>query len=118
MKQLVVLLTASGKPYKQKTAKQWSQLDHLIIVCGHYEGVDERIVHYINEEITIGDFILTGGELPAMVITDSVIRLLWGAITKGATEDESFSRIDGLLEYPHYTKPRNYQGHDVPEILL
>lgn len=118
IKQLVVLTSASGKPYKQKDASQYSQLDHLIIICGHYEGVDERIMKYIDEEISIGDFVLTGGELPAMLIADSVIRLLDGAITKGAVEDESFSKDVTLLEYPHYTKPREYDGQDVPEVLL
>ena len=117
-KQYVVLTSASGKPYKQNDAKHYSQLDHLIILCGHYEGVDDRIQNYIDEEISIGDFVLTGGEIPAMAITDSVVRLLEGAITEGATEDESFSRPNQLLEYPHYTKPRSYEGQDVPEVLL
>jgi tRNA (guanine37-N1)-methyltransferase len=118
MKQLVILTSASGKSYKQKVAKQYSKLDHLIIICGHYEGVDERVSKYIDEEISIGDFVLTGGELPAMIITDSVVRLLKGAITEGAVEDESFSQKTQLLEYPHYTKPRDYDGQEVPEILL
>lgn len=117
LQQKVILMSASGKPYKQATAKHFSQLDHLIIICGHYEGVDERIMHYIDEEISIGDFVLTGGELPAMVIADSVTRLLEGAITKGAVEDESFSQPE-RLEYPHYTKPSSYDGQDVPEVLL
>jgi tRNA (guanine37-N1)-methyltransferase len=117
-KQCVVLTSASGKPYKQTTAKHFSTFDHLIIICGHYEGVDERVMKYVDEEITIGDFVLTGGELPAMMIADSVTRLLEGTITKGATEDESFSRKESLLEYPHYTKPRSYEEQDVPEILL
>ncbi len=118
VKQLVLLMSASGKPYKQSHAKHFSTLDHLIIICGHYEGVDERIMRYVDEEISIGDFVLTGGELPAMMIADSVTRLLTGVITPGATEDESFSGADSLLEYPHYTKPRTYEGLDVPEILL
>jgi len=118
MKQWVVLTSASGKLYKQSIAKQFSQLDHLIIICGHYEGVDERITNYIDEEIAIGDFVLTGGELPAMMITDSVVRLVEGAITEGAVDDESFSKDASLLEYPHFTKPRDYQKHSVPEILL
>jgi tRNA (guanine37-N1)-methyltransferase len=117
-KQLVVLTSASGKPYKQQAAKNFSNLDHLIIVCGHYEGVDERIMNYVDEEISIGDFVLTGGELPAMIITDSVVRLIEGTITEGATENESFSLSNSLLEYPHYTKPRSYESYDVPEILL
>src|SRR5260221_1286508 len=85
-KQLVVLTSASGKTFKQQTAKAFSGLDHLILICGHYEGVDERIMQYIDEEISIGDFVLTGGELPAMLIADSVVRLLEGGITQGATE--------------------------------
>src|SRR5579859_4982367 len=99
VKQLVVLMSASGIPYKQDRAKQYAAVDHLIIVCGHYEGVDERIINYIDEEISIGDYILTGGEIPAMVVIDSVIRLLKGTITQGATIDESFSKQVNLLEY-------------------
>ena len=119
LKQWIILTSASGKTYKQATAKQYSQLDHLIIICGHYEGVDDRIMQYIDEEISIGDFVLTGGEIPAMLIADSVTRLLTGVITEGATEDESFAQSnDHLLEYPHYTKPRSYDGQDVPEVLL
>lgn len=115
----IILTSASGKIYKQATAKSYSHLDHLIIICGHYEGVDDRIRAYIDDEISIGDFVLTGGEIPAMLITDSVTRLLVGVITEGATEDESFSdQNDNLLEYPHYTKPRSYEGQDVPEVLL
>ncbi|HSX08910.1 MAG TPA: tRNA (guanosine(37)-N1)-methyltransferase TrmD [Candidatus Saccharimonadales bacterium] len=115
-KQLVILTSASGKVYKQADAKHFSTLDHLIIICGHYEGVDERIMKYVDMEISIGDFVLTGGELPAMVIADSVTRLITGTITDGATEDESFTQP--LLEYPHYTKPRSYDGEDVPDILV
>jgi len=118
IKQSVILMSASGKPFKQQTAKQFSKLHHLIFICGHYEGVDERIMQYVDEEISIGDFVLTGGELPAMMITDSVVRLLEGTITKGAVEDESFSRPDQLLEYPQYTKPNTYEGYDVPEVLF
>jgi tRNA (guanine37-N1)-methyltransferase len=114
-----ILLSASGKTFKQSTAKEYSGLDHLILICGHYEGVDDRIKHYIDEEISIGDFVLTGGEIPAMLITDAVVRLINGVITDGATEDESFSQNgDILLEYPHYTRPQTYQDDEVPEILL
>lgn len=112
----IILMTASGKPFKQAIAKEYSQLDHLILICGHYEGIDDRIKHYIDEELSIGDFVLTGGEIPAMLVADAVTRLLPGAITEGAVEDESFS--EALLEYPHYTKPQEYDGHAVPEILL
>ena len=116
----VVLLSASGKTFKQKTAQEYSQLDHLILICGHYEGIDTRIKNYIDEEISIGDFILTGGEIPAMLIADSVTRLINGVLPEGATEDESFSDNNGetLLEYPHYTKPQVYDNHTVPEVLL
>ncbi len=118
-KELVILMSAAGKTFKQQIAQEYIKIDHLIIICAHYEGVDERVMQYIDEEISIGDFVLTGGELPAMVITDSVVRLLDGVITAGATEDESFSPSrQMLLEYPHYTKPRSYDGNDVPEVLL
>jgi len=116
----IILLSASGKTFKQQKAKEFIKLDHLILICGHYEGIDARIKEYIDEEISIGDFVLTGGEIPAMLITDAVTRLLPGVITEGATEDESFSERDGqsLLEYPHYTKPRIYENHEVPQVLL
>lgn len=120
IKQSIVLLSAAGKKYKQAIAKKYSQLDHLILICGHYEGIDDRIKHYIDEEISIGDFVLTGGEIPAMLITDSVTRLITGVLPDGATEDESFSEQNGeqLLEYPHFTKPQTYNGHNVPDVLL
>lgn len=120
VKQWVVLMSASGKTYNQSVAKQYSQLDHLILICGHYEGIDDRIKQYIDEEVSIGDFVLTGGEIPAMLITDSVTRLIRGVLPEGATEDESFSENNNetLLEYPHYTKPQVYEGQSVPEVLL
>lgn len=120
MKQIVVLMSAAGKTFQQAIAKQYSELDHLIIICGHYEGVDDRIKHFIDEEISIGDFILTGGEIPAMLIADAITRLIPGVLPKGATEDESFTTADDkpLLEYPHYTKPQVYKNYPVPEILL
>ena len=120
IKQLIVLLSATGKTYNQSLAKDFSELDHLILICGHYEGVDERIKHYIDQEISIGDFILTGGEIPAMAITDSVVRLINGVLPSQATIDESFSNIDNqtLLEYPHFTNPRTFEGHTVPDVLL
>ncbi len=113
--QKVVLLTAHGKTFNQKRAKSFSKLKHLILVCGHYEGFDERIKKYIDQEISIGDFVLTGGEIPAMLIIDSVARLVKGVLSKGSSENESFSL---LLEYPQYTKPQEYNGAKVPEILL
>ena len=120
LKQWVVLMSASGKTFKQELAKEYANLDHLILICGHYEGVDDRIRHYIDEEVSIGDFVLTGGEIPAMLITDSVTRLIKGVLPEGATEDESFSENNNevLLEYPHYTKPQIYNDHEVPEVLL
>jgi tRNA (guanine37-N1)-methyltransferase len=117
-KEKTVLLTASGKKFVQAKAKAFSQLDHLILICGHYEGIDHRIKQYIDEEISIGDFVLTGGELPSMLIADAVIRLLPGVLPEGATENESFAENENLLEYPHYTNPRSYDGQDVPEVLL
>lgn len=117
-KEKVILMSATGKTFHQATAKAFSKLDHLIIICGHYEGVDERVKQYIDEEVSIGDFVLTGGELPAMLISDAVTRLIPGVITEGATEDESFSNEAGHLEYPHYTRPAEYEGKHVPEVLV
>jgi tRNA (guanine37-N1)-methyltransferase len=120
-KEYVVLMSARGASYTQAVAKQFSGLEHLILICGHYEGVDERISRYIDEEISIGDFVTTGGEIPAMLIADSVIRLIPGVLKADATAHESFSLTDEtrtLLEYPHYTNPRDFQGDTVPEILL
>lgn len=120
VREKIVLLTASGKVFHQQIAKEYSHLDHLILICGHYEGIDDRIRHYIDEEISIGDFVLTGGELPSMLITDAVVRLIPGVLPEGATEDESFAVVEDqtVLEYPHFTAPRSYDGHDVPEVLL
>jgi tRNA (guanine37-N1)-methyltransferase len=112
----VILLDARGKQYKQSYAKSFSQLSHLILLCGHYEGVDERVRSYADLTISLGDFIVTGGETPAMVITDSVARLVAGVLSTETTERESFS--EALLEYPQYTKPREYEGATVPDILL
>ena len=115
---VTLLMSASGKPYKQTRAKQLSKLDHIIIICGHYEGVDQRFIDkYVDEEISIGDYILTGGEIPAMAIVDSIVRLLPGVLEKPeATVNESFS--DGLLEYPQYTRPEIFEGKKIPKILL
>ncbi len=114
-KQKVILLSAHGKQFNQVFARKYSKLKHLIIVCGHYEGFDERIKNFVDEEISVGDFILTGGEIPAMLITDSVSRLIKGVIKKGSSSNESFSP---LLEYPHYTKPQIFNKLKVPEVLL
>lgn len=112
----VVIMTPRGKVFNQSYSKKYKELKHLIIICGHYEGFDERIYSLADEEISIGDFVLTGGELPAMCIMDSIIRLIPGVITEGSLESESFE--SNLLDYPVYTKPRVYNGMEVPEILL
>ena len=112
----VILLTPSGDVYNQDKAISLSKEKHLIIICGHYEGIDERIKHFIDMEISIGDFVLTGGEIPSMVLVDSITRLLDGVITKESLESESFN--DNLLDYAVYTKPRNFRGYEVPEVLI
>lgn len=112
----VILLTPRGKTYNEKKAYELKDKKHLIIICGHYEGFDERIYTLADELISIGDFILTGGELPSMMITDSVVRLIDGVITSTSLEFESFN--DNLLDYPVYTKPRNFRGMKVPEVLV
>ncbi len=111
-----VLTSASGHPYTQKKAHQLSEKDHLILFCGHYEGIDERIAEKMDESISIGDYVLTGGELPAMVIVDSITRLLKGSIADDSTGDESYE--NGLLEYPQYTQPSVYEGEEVPPVLI
>jgi tRNA (guanine37-N1)-methyltransferase len=113
----VILTSASGIPYTQVKAKKYVQLEHLIVVCGHYEGVDQRFIDlYVDEEISIGDYVLTGGELPAMVIADSITRLIKGVLEKSeATEKESYE--NGLLEHPHYTRPAVFENKTVPEVL-
>lgn len=112
----IILMSPAGIKYHQNVAKDLRLKKHLILICGHYEGIDERILNYVDMEISIGDYVLTGGELPAMVISDSVIRLLDGVIKKESYEEESFS--DNLLDYPTYTKPPIYDGYEVPEVLL
>ena len=109
-------LSPAGATFTQKTAHRYSELDHLILICGHYEGMDERIYRHVDEEVSIGDFILTGGELAAMAVADAVIRLLPGAIRSESTGEESFE--NGLLEYPQYTQPAVYDGESVPDVLL
>ena len=117
MKKKLYLMSAKGKTFNQKLAKNYSKLKHLIIICGHYEGVDERIINYIDDEISIGDFVLTGGEIPAMLITDSIVRLVPGVLKKDATSNESFSK-ENLLEHPQYTRPEEFDGKKVPTVLL
>ena len=112
----VILLTPSGKLYKQSMAIDLSLEKHLIIICGHYEGFDERIKTICDMEISIGDYILTGGEIPCMVLIDSITRLIDGVIRKESYENESFT--DNLLDYPTYTKPRTYEGLSVPDVLV
>ncbi len=112
----VILLTPSGKLYKQSIALDLSKEKHLILICGHYEGFDERIKTICDLELSIGDYILTGGEIPAMVIIDSITRLIDGVIRKESYENESFT--DNLLDYPTYTKPRVYEGLSVPDVLV
>ena len=112
----VILLTPSGKLYKQSMVIDFSLEKHLIIICGHYEGFDERIKTICDMEISIGDYILTGGEIPCMVLIDSITRLIDGVIRKESYENESFS--DNLLDYPTYTKPRIYEGLSVPDVLV
>ena len=112
----VILLTPSGVPYKQKMAFELSHEKHLIIICGHYEGFDERIRSICDLEISIGDYVLTGGEVPAMVLVDSIVRLIPGVIEEESHINDSFN--DNLLDYPSYTKPSVYEGMEVPEVLL
>ena len=114
----VIFLSPQGETYTQQTAERLANYEHLILLCGRYEGVDERIrANYVDEEISIGDFILTGGELAAMVLIDSVTRLLPGVLgCEDSAENDTFSR--GLLKNPQYTRPREYKGYTVPEILL
>ena len=110
-----ILLSPKGKTYSQKDAIRLSKEEDVVIVCGHYEGIDERVNNYVDELISIGDYILTGGEIGAMAIADSVIRLIDGAIADESTVEESFE--DGLLEYPQYTEPYDYNGDKIPDIL-
>ncbi len=114
----VVLMTPSGATFNQAKAQALAKESHLVFICGHYEGVDERVREaLVHEEISIGDYVLTNGVLPAAVVIDAVVRLLPGVLGgEGAAEQESFST--GLLEYPHYTRPADFRGRKVPEVLL
>ena len=113
---IVAALSPAGRPFTQKEAHRLSQVSHLILICGHYEGMDERIYRHVDEEISIGDYVLTGGEIAAMAVSDAVIRLLPGALRSESTSEESFE--NGLLEYPQYTQPAVCEGEAVPEVLL
>jgi tRNA (guanine37-N1)-methyltransferase len=114
----VILMCPQGKPYNQKLAEELAKERHLVLICGHYEGYDERIRQYlVTDEISIGDYVLTGGELAAMVVIDSVVRLQPGALgNQFSAEEDSFTT--GLLEHPHYTRPAEFRGWKVPDILL
>jgi len=116
-KRRVLLMSPQGQPLRQDDLKRWaSSYDQMVFLCGHYEGFDERIRPLADEEISIGDFVLTGGELPAMVIINGVVRLLKGTVgTAACLEEESHSSL--LLEHPHYTRPANFRGQEVPEVL-
>ncbi|UCG14736.1 MAG: tRNA (guanosine(37)-N1)-methyltransferase TrmD [Deltaproteobacteria bacterium] len=115
---VVVLLSPQGRVFNQELAWELSRQQHLCLVCGRYEGIDERIRHYhVDDEISIGDYVLTGGELPALVVLDAVVRLVSGVLgSSQSVEEDSFA--SGLLEYPHYTRPEIFEGHRTPEVLL
>ena len=112
----IIMMSPSGKTFKQEMAVDLSKKKHLIILCGHYEGFDERIKSIVDMELSIGDYILTGGEVPAMVVSDAITRLIPGVISEESLESESFN--DGLLDYPNYTRPEEFRGMRVPEVLL
>jgi tRNA (guanine37-N1)-methyltransferase len=112
----VILLSPQGKLFNQETAKSLAQSNHLILLCGHYEGIDARVESLIDMELSIGDYVLTGGEIPAMIVADTVSRLLPGVIHEDSSLEDSLQ--NGLLKFPQYTKPDHYKGFDVPEVLL
>lgn len=113
----IILMSPQGPVFTQERARELAGFKHLMLICGHYEGVDDRIKYYVDGMLSIGDYILTGGEIPALTVVDAVTRLLPGVLGgEGAVDEESFQT--GLLEYPHYTRPRDFEGHVVPQILL
>lgn len=112
----VIMLTPSGETFNQEMALEFSKKKHIILLCGHYEGFDERIKTIVDKTLSIGNFVLTGGEVPAMAVVDAVTRLIPGVINQDSLISESFS--DGLLDYPVYTKPADFRGLKVPEVLL
>jgi len=119
LKSKIILTSARGKRFEQKDAERLAKEENIIIICGHYEGFDERVSDLVDEEISIGDYVLTGGEIPAMVIADSVTRLLPGVLGKDeSSQVESFSGAERKLEFPQYTRPAEYNGQKVPEVLL
>lgn len=111
----VLLTSPKAKPYEEKDAYRLLEKEDLMIVCGHYEGIDDRISDFIDENVSIGDYVLTGGELPAMVVMDSIMRLINEGISSESLKEESYT--DGLLEYPQYTRPFNFEGKEVPFVL-
>ena len=113
---LIILMSPGGKTFNQSVSYELSKYKHLIFVCGHYEGIDERILKYVDMELSIGDFILTGGEIPAMAMSDSIIRLIPGVIKAESSKNESFN--NNLLDYPVYTRPSVFNGDEVPSVLL
>lgn len=113
---LVIMLSPSGNVFSQKMARDFSKKKHLILLCGHYEGFDERIKTIVDMELSIGDYVLTGGEVPSMVIADAVTRLIPGVISSESLDSESFD--DNLLDYPNYTRPEEFRGMRVPDVLL
>ena len=115
----VILFSAKGKKYTQKDAKRLAKYDNLVLLCGRYEGVDERVAkNLVDEEISIGDFVLTGGEIPAMILVDSVARLIPGVLGNSESVKEESHSIEGQLEFPQYTKPEEFNGWKVPKVLL
>lgn len=114
----VILMCPQGRPFSQEIAQELSEAEHLVFICGHYEGYDERIrEHLVTDEISMGDYVLTGGELPAMTMTDAIVRLIPGVLgNQQSHEDDSFQ--DGLLEFPQYTRPREFKNYKVPDVLL
>ena len=113
----VIYMSPQGKKLNQEKVEELSKQEHLILLCGHYEGIDQRVIdEIVDEEISIGDYVLTGGELPAMIVIDSVSRYIDGVLKDDSTKEESFS--EGLLEYPQYTRPEIFNGKQVPEVLL
>ena len=111
-----IYLSPKGRVFKQEVVLEYSKLDHILLLCGHYEGVDQRVIDlFIDEELSIGDFVLTGGEIPAMAVVDAVARYVDGVINNDSLDQESFA--SGMLEYPHYTRPQEFMGLKVPEVL-
>ena len=116
-KPYVIYMSPQGQTLNTQKVKKLSQYEHLVLLCGHYEGIDERVMSWIDEEISIGDYVLTGGEIPAMVLIDSVARMLSGVVQdRSSVEQDSF--YNGMLDYPHYTRPAKFRNMEVPDVLL